>query len=34
MQNSVDAQHLRPGRRVHQHRQGLPVLVTNRFQSW
>ena len=31
MQSSADAQHLRPGCRVHQYHQCLPVLVTNRF---
>ena len=34
MQTSADAQHLHPGRRVHQYHQCLPVLVTNRFPSW
>ena len=27
----ADAQHLRPGRRAHQHHQRLSVLVTNKF---
>ena len=29
----ADAQHLRPGRRAHQHHQRLSVLVTNKFPS-
>ena len=31
---SADAQHLRQGRRAHQHHQHLPILVTNKFPTW